>query len=253
MKQISAFILFIFFFGCSKDNPTFINNPIIQNDCLTNKVAELTPNSCNELNGSSQCEIIYIGSKRLSEKSKNLFNDFCNGLKTQIIFKDQNGNQLLSTVDEHRFVTSRSSISTNIASTDCKSICMDSETVVWGIKSEKFAVEINLLQNIIFDNSEEYLDDKIHTSFVIWAKKSNSAQAIFVLPIEDGKNIEIVPDTMNIRYHNTIQLNGITYTNVYSNENLNVNGLIRKEKVYFNKDLGLIAIRDEVGTLWSRN
>jgi hypothetical protein len=249
MKQISGLIFFIFLIGCSKDNSNDIINP---SNCLTNKIAKLTQNDCKAISGSI-CEHIYIGSKKLSVKSKNLFNDFCFGPKSQIIFKDHNGNQLISIVDEQKYVTSRSAISTNITSTDCKTICLDSEEVVWGIKSERFTLEINLVLIINFDITQEYLDDKIQTSFVIWAEEGNSKQAIFILPIANGENFEIIPDTTYIRLHNTIEINGETFTNVYSNENLNVNGLIRKEKVYFNKTLGLIAVRDSLGTLWRKN
>jgi len=249
MKQISVLILLSFFIGCTDDNQNQIFN---QKNCLSNRLANPTPNDCKSIS-TNVCEFIYIGSKRLSEKSKDLFNEFCFGPKSQIVFKDQNGNQLISIVDEQKFVTTRSSITTNFTSPDCKTICLDSEQAVWGIESKRFALEISLGLNINFDATEEYSDDKIQTTFVVWAKEGNSKQAIFIFPIANGENFDIIPDTTNIRLHKTIEINGETFTNVYSNENLNVNGLIRKEKVYFSKALGLIAVRDSLGILWLKD
>jgi hypothetical protein len=54
------------------------------------------------------------------------------------------------------------------------------------------------------------------------------------------------------RFHETVSLNNTTYSNVYSNENKeNVTVYTRKEKVYFNQETGLIAVRDSLGTLWT--
>lgn len=249
-KILSVFMWVLMLNGCTKDSPNVIIN---SDNCLVNKIPRLSPNDCNSINGNSHCEYNYIGSKRLSEKSKSFFTDYCKGLNSIITFKNQNGNELLCTVDEHRFVTSRAAISTNYTSNDCKTYCLNTVEATWGITSERFALEINLLLNINYDINAQYLDDKINNSFIIWAKERITQQSIFIMPIEDAKGNEIIPDTTFIRLHKTIMLNGETYTNVYSNENLKANGLIRKEIVNFNKSLGLIAVRDSLGTLWRKN
>ena len=82
MKQISVLILLSFFIGCTDDNQNQIFN---QKNCLSNRLANPTPNDCKSIS-TNVCEFIYIGSKRLSEKSKDLFNEFCFGPKSQIVF-----------------------------------------------------------------------------------------------------------------------------------------------------------------------
>ena len=75
---------------------------------------------------------------------------------------------------------------------------------------------------------------------------------MFDLPIQDNGNEAVNPDTTHIRFHETISLNNTIHSNVYSNENKeNVTGYKRKEKVYFNVDEGLIAVRDSLGELWT--
>ncbi len=121
------------------------------------------------------------------------------------------------------------------------------------LTTDKFSLRIVLNTGLnVGVASSQNPNEFIESSFSIFAIKENSRQLIFDLPIENYNGEQIVPDTTNIRYHQNIELNNSNYTELYSNENLNVAGLIRKEKVYFHPKNGLIAVRDSLGNLWTR-
>ena len=126
------------------------------------------------------------------------------------------------------------------------------------MNSDKFSLYIALytgLEGGIGSSADQ--NQYIRSSYTISAfSNDNSRQTVFSLPIEDYNDEPIIPDTTRIRYHEEVVLNNSTYTGIYSNENLipgvNATGLNRKEKIYFDPQKGLVAVRDSLGILWTK-
>ena len=226
---------------------------VTQGGCLAEAEASNSSDSCSSSFFNQNCELNYIGSKGLSESSKSKFVDFCFPQDSAILFEDSFGNKMECFISEKKYSKGTYSIISSPSSPQCEHFCLENEEAYVVFKTDKFSLRIVLSTGLnpgvgFSQNPQKFIE----SSFTIYAMKENSRQLVFDLPIENFKDEQIVPDTTNIRYHQNIQLNNSNYVELYSNENLNVAGLIRKEKVYFHPQNGLVAVRDSLGTLWTR-
>jgi hypothetical protein len=244
-------ILSISVIGCD-NNDMFISSNPSKIGCLTEINIDKVSGTCEMNLVNSNCELVDIGTKELSENIKSKFVDFCNDLNSELTFYDSIGNTINARISEKEFKSGNYNVSLNFNSPNCENYCLNNEEASIIISSSKFTIEVVLYTGINFNTSTENLNELIETGYAIWAIKGNSKQVIFQLPIEDHLNQEIIPDTSYIRFHEEIELNNTNFNDIYSNENNFANGLVRKERVYFNKEIGLVGIRDSVGILWTK-
>jgi len=250
-KYLLILLLPILLFCCDDDDNTTPED--LTGPCLSETSVEFSNTSCESNFSNDDCEVIHIGSKDLSENVKTDFVDFCNTTESELLFEDPDGNTITCYILEKSFRKNVYQIVSNFNTADCKRYCLDNEEAVVVLASDKFSLRIVLVTGLEFGINDMNSEEKINTSFSIFAMKENTRQIIFDLPVEDFFDEPIVPDTTTIRHHESITLNNSSYTDVYSNENnLNTPGLERKEKVYFHSKNGLIAVRDSLGVLWTR-
>ena len=240
--------------SCCSDDDILEPGPTI---CLEDFEIDINPVDCQD-EIKDDCEMLYQGSSSLSDGAKAQFNNFCPGINSTLTFENSNNVVLFGFLTEKTFETDIFSIKRY---SKCQHFCLDNENAKIILVSDKFSLRINLLTSLTHTiNSMVEIIPESQTVYSILAFTKNQetgssvGQQIFELPIEDSNNEPVVdPDTTHIRFHETINLNNTTYSNVYSNENNeNVTGNTRKEKVYFNQEIGLIAVRDSFGMLWTK-
>lgn len=206
--------------------------------------------SCQEGIIRDSCSLVFVGERKLSEYAKSKFPDYCLEFGSTVEFENADNEKISATIINRDYQTSAYFIITSFNSPDCTYYCLENEAAQIVLESDRFTLEIDLQPGIRI-GAVGYSD--VETRFSIFAQYQNTRQYIFGLPIEDNEGQPIVtPDTNYIRYHEIILLNGKEYTELYSNENNNANGLVRKEKVYFHPKNGLIAVRDSLGELWTK-
>ncbi len=256
-------VLFIFLLvGCSEEEQSPSNNP--SEKCLT----ELDPVVYESMNAEYNCDLeseencesyAYLGSASLSENLKANFVDFCNALQSKIYFSDNNDNRIEGIVDDKIYHKVAGEI-IRLSSSQCRIACMEIEEALIKLSTERFSLLMRLYNTT--DYSETDLEYQFRgTEFEITAKSVPNAngvqgsQRVFRILLEDDNYDPAIPDTLNIRYHESILLNGKLYSNLYSNENaiIGINGLFQKERVYFHPTDGLIGVRDSLGVLWTRS
>ncbi len=266
MKNYLYLILGIFIIlGCSEDNEEPITEEPTMEDpatetsskCLDGFELDVRLGNCQtEYNG--ECILTYIGSSVLSTESKSNFINFCLELDSTFSFVNDQDKRLECKVTEKTYETLVHSITKY--SEPCEEFCMDNEGAEIIYRSDRFSLRIELIRVLTreLNNMNEWVYEPatiyaIKAIFDIQENGGSKSQFLFQLPIED-KNYDPIldPDTTRIRFHESISLNNLSYSNVYSNENKEIgNGYTRKEKVYFNVEEGLIAVRDSFGVLWT--
>jgi len=221
--------------------------------CLDEMVLSVGSSNCSNLLFGNNCQKFFADKKGIPNEFKSYFSDFCNPLESVINFKNEEGKTIEARVEEKKYETDSYAIVASYGEPDCKLFCMENEVATIVLASEKFSLEINFLTGLNDDINEDNLDENFSLRYSIFAKFKNTAQHIFSLEVANAANELVEPDTSYIRYHENIELVGSIYSNIYSNENLDVPGLVRKEKVYFHNTDGIIAIRDSTGVLWRKD
>lgn len=238
------------------DDPEDIFDITKETVCLNDYEIKIHPYTCENSEDDGECEFIYLGSLSLSTDAKENFTNFCPPVASEYLFENDENITMPCRVIEKSFET-RQYTSTRY-SQPCVKRCLDIQMAKIDLESESFTMDISLYTGYdykkIAANQYDYVNE---TAYRIraWTPTENggkTGQSVFLLPIEDENYNPVIPDTVNIRFHETIDLNNKVYTNIYSNENKeNVNNYNRKEKVYFNVEKGLIAVRDSLSTLWT--
>lgn len=248
MRKLILIIMPFILMSC---NESSFEEEILNNECLTDFEIEQATNNCDSTLLSQNCDILYLGPKSLSENLKSDFKDFCNSVDTELIFEDSNGNTNLGIIQEKKFYKDSYLISSHFSNPDCEGACLSNEEAYVILQSDKFSLKIMLLTGLNIGFNGEYSNENIVSKFSIWALNENIRQLIFEIAVENYLDEQINTDTSYVRYHENITLNDKDYSGIYSNENNNVNGLIFKEKVYFDLKGGLVAVRDSLGVLWT--
>ena len=228
-------------------------------DCLRDLTPDAAITDCSTFSN-PDCFLIEVGTSQLSQSSKETFADFCAEENTTITFVDAEENQLTCDVWNKNFSEQQFKI-TRLASptTQCTTYCLNGEQARVSLRSDRFSLDITLHNELTGGLAvEQNLEESTGIAYNIWALYNQStsggnAQTIFDMSLEDFNNERVSPDTSYIRFHSSIMLNGVEYTDLYSNENReNITGYTRKEKVYFHPEDGLVGVRDSLGVLWTR-
>lgn len=245
-------LLPLVFAACIKDDDMNGNEAFSQDKCLTETTISVSNDVCNPPAVGQDIDYVHVGSKSLSETSKADFVDFCFALGSDIGFSDANGNSTTANIRRKEFNTLAYEV-TRYQSSGITEYCLESEEAFTELSSEEFTLRINLVAGFNAGIDTATVRENITTGYFIWAFNENARQVIFDIDVEDYLDEAIESDTSYVRYHDEIILNGTNYTELYSNENNYGNGLGRKEKVYFHPKDGLIAVRDSLGVLWTRD
>ncbi len=227
--------------------------------CLSDmEVSENEIFSCDSPPSFEHCELIYLGKRELSAFAKEHFKDFCSKINSEVEFVDKNGLKLRCSVFHKDYNEgAHTLISNSNDSTNCKRFCLDSEDASISLISDRFTLDVYLQLGVsVTTVMSQDSKDIAETRFSIFARNQNLGQQIFSVPLLDT-NDELIsaPDTIaiGVRYHTDVLLNNKRYSDIYSNENRGeINGLTFKEKIYFHRENGLIAVRDSLGVLWTR-
>jgi len=250
MKILNLFSLFVLLLICSCSDEPDTNPPSVE-QCLENQIAEDGFLDCSVLNNSCPTEL--LDQFNLSQSMKQRFPDYCLAENNVINFEDAQGETLSVLIKSKRFSKNRAILTLSPGNFDCQNFCMENEIATMELECSRFSLDINLWNNIKleFDQTGEPNPKPIGEANIM-AKLGNTKQTVFSMILEDEEGMTIEPDTFSIRHHSNIQLNGNVYTDIYSNENNNATSLLRNEKVYYDPNLGLVAVRDSLGVLWSR-
>ena len=264
MKKIILFsITAILILACNsenEENPSHTNNEDVELECLSGFENEVVNLFCNDPEIDS-CEYLYAGIQHLSDYAKESFIDFCFPLDSEVVFEDSSGEEVICDVVRKRYRNGSSSISTAVGAPVCRRYCLDNQKASIELKSGKFHLEISVLTYLSGSaDTEEELKTNVETRFqiascfeeVIGNVTSRTHNSFFFLPIEDFNQNVIIPDASEISYHESIVLNGVSYEDVYSSEVPQISNSKVREDVYFNVDLGLIAVRDSLDVLWTK-
>ncbi len=246
-------LLFLTLVACKNDDDYDPVEEIEEKICLNETTIQESNESCESALINQNCEVIHLGSKSLSENIKSDFVDFCNVEGSELTFTNSNGRTIVGTVEHRAFITNASMIVSGYNTPDCISHCIESERASMVISSSRFSLRLEVNPWLKFGIDSTNVSEQLVSGFNIWSILGSTRQIIFQLDVENYFDEPIAPDTTYARYHNNITLNDTNYTELYSNENNNINGLIRKEKVYFHPKNGLIAVRDSLGSLWTKN
>ncbi len=220
--------------------------------CLNNQLVEDGNLDCTDIN--NFCETELLGELKLSQSMKERFVDYCLSQNSFIKFKNEEGTSLPVEIKSKRYTTNRSILTLSPGNLDCKNYCLENEVAHINLECSRFNLDVSLFSHIKlnFDPQNEP-QPQLTGSANIMARLGNTAQTVFSMHLEDANGMEIEQDTFSIRFHPSITLNGQTFSDIYSNENNNSTSLFRKEKIYFDPNVGLIAVRDSLGVLWSRD
>ncbi len=252
MKKYILTLLLPFTLICCKNDDNLIKE-VIQEICLNEITINESNESCESAFINQGCEVIHIGSKSLSDNIKSDFVDFCNFLGSELTFVSSNGNLTIGIIQKREFNTGTAVISTGFNTPNCVNYCLENEEALIELRSDRFSLRLVVNTGLNFGIDSTNASEEVVSGFTIWSVYENTRQVIFQIDVENYFDEPILPDTTYARYHNNVTLNNTNYTELYSNENNNANGLVRKEKVYFHPKNGLIAVRDSLGVLWVRN
>ena len=235
--SIPIVLSLVVLFSCSKEEKLI-------SECLDTLTVLENEGDCVMSETSEDCELIHLGYFDLTSTAKSQFIDFCTPLDGTLSFVNVGGQTLEATVTEKEFIEDTYTIH-SFGQGLCKTFCLDNERATLSFVTDKFSLDLNILTTI----ANGHLDVK-NISVIIFARKGNTRQDVFDLSVEDFDGNPIDPDTTRIRYHENISLNGLDFTDIYSNENNDGNGLVREEKIYYSINEGLIAVQDSLGTMW---
>lgn len=250
-KHIISLLLILLYMGCQKSDDEI--QSISPEECLIMKTYDKEDAAC-ESRISQNKDLDYLGQKGLSETSKLSFIEFCYSINTELSFFDSIGNSINGRIISKEY-KSGNTLATTFNCPECVDSCLDNERARLVIESEYFNIRIDLVTRISnslpFSNKEEPV-----TTYVIWSTKNQSSQAIFTMDFENHLDESILPDSSFIKFHQKIRLNDNDYFDIYSNESVFMNdrvkGIERNERIYLSLQNGLIAVRDSLGILWTK-
>ena len=244
-------ILLIFCNSCSKDD----DNDITYDGCLNKSIIEMRDLVCENFSN-PDCEIIELGQKSLSEQIKSEFTDYCNAETSKIDFINSVGEQLTAEIKRREFKQFMSTTTlTSSSGQICQHRCLEAELAEIDVISKNFGINLRLNSGLGRGTNRDIIEGSVSSyniaAYSNYTPARRVSQFIFRIEVEDFYDNRIMPDTTNVRYHNSIVLNGKMFSDVYSNENNKAEGIRQKEIVYFGIKEGLIGVCDSIGIMWT--
>ena len=251
MNKLFCYLSLLLFVACSKINE---EPSIPKGNCIKDLKYPFQQTSCLDiLNIPSMyfCEIFHIDEFHLDEPSKEYMPQFCLNIGDEIKYKNESGKIIEFRVSRKEFTKEINTYNTNqkCNSDSAKTIgyCFEVEDVSQILTSSDNNLVFGIRLCTMPENDFPYkgrFGDVLHISRYI-----GDNRYIIEFNAEISKRTFSF-DTYSLQeFYNVLNINGEEYTNILSIDVTKYQS--PSFKYYYNKEIGLVAFKDTLGTIWS--